>query len=344
MKSNYERNKFNLIYLTVSIVMVLVTVLVIGFFFRFNTVTYLVVGIETITVVVLYFVCKSFIDKAYDTIDYVSDAMGELINDEDADVKLSGDLSEGAVGLLYANFDKLVLKFKEGKRKEQSEKDFLKDIMSDISHQLKTPLASLTVFMDLLAEDKVPEEEEKKKIILESQKQLTRMEWMVLSMLKLARIEAGAVRFEKKKTVLRPMLSQAVEAVKYLTDKRQQHIVVECDEVVEVLCDPKWTTEAIINLLKNASDYSGVGDNKEIKISVEANNIFTRVYIEDQGIGISEEDLPHVFKRFYRVSNNTNPDSVGIGLSLTKSIIDGQDGSIRVESKPGVGTKFIITL
>ena len=214
---------------------------------------------------------------------------------------------QGELGELYTNLYKLVQALKESNRKEQQEKIFLRDIMSDISHQLKTPLASLTVFLDLLYDGRVPDADKQKQMLLESKNQVSRMEWMVLSMLKLARIEAGAIQFEKQMLV----------------------------------CDGDWLTEAIINLFKNASDYSG--DQTTIHIWTEDNPMYTRIYVKDEGCGIAESELKNIFKRFYRINKEVNPNSVGIGLSLTKSIVEGMGGKISVRSEFGSYTQFILT-
>ena len=134
---------------------------------------------------------------------------------------------QGELGELYTNLYKLVQALKESNRKEQEEKIFLRDIMSDISHQLKTPLASLTVFLDLLYDGRVPDVDKQKQMLLESKNQVSRMEWMVLSMLKLARIEAGAIQFEKHPCSLYAIVAQAKESVAYLTEKRGQQIDVQ---------------------------------------------------------------------------------------------------------------------
>ncbi len=256
---------------------------------------------------------------------------------------------EGTTGILYTNFYKMVTVLRESRLKEGKEKEFLKDTISDISHQLKTPLASLGVFVDLLYEDKLPLETQRKEVLGEARKQLDRMEWMVLAMLKLARIEAGAIEFVKKKTDAMQVISAAVEGVHYLTQKREQEVILTCSDegklqerkVVWICCDGEWLTEAIINLLKNASDYSKEGST--IKIYLEENELFTRIHIQDEGVGIAEEALPHVFKRFYRADNSVNHGSVGIGLALTKSIVEGMGGSIKVRSEVGKYTCFSLT-
>lgn len=248
---------------------------------------------------------------------------------------------QGELGELYTNLYKLVQALKESNRKEQEEKIFLRDIMSDISHQLKTPLASLTVFLDLLYDGRVPDVDKQKQMLLESKNQVSRMEWMVLSMLKLARIEAGAIQFEKHPCSLYAIVAQAKESVVYLTEKRGQQIDVQIDEKQMLVCDGDWLTEAIINLLKNASDYSG--EQTTIHIWTEDNPMYTRIYVKDEGCGIAESELKNIFKRFYRINKEVNPNSVGIGLSLTKSIVEGMGGKISVRSEFGSYTQFILT-
>ena len=244
---------------------------------------------------------------------------------------------QGELGELYTNLYKLVQALKGSNRKEQEEKIFLRDIMSDISHQLKTPLASLTVFLDLLYDGRVPDVDKQKQMLLESKNQVSRMEWMVLSMLKLARIEAGAIQFEKHPCSLYAIVAQAKESVAYLTEKRGQQIDVQIDEKQMLVCDGDWLTEAIINLLKNASDYSG--EQTTIHIWTEDNPM----YVKDEGCGIAESELKNIFKRFYRINKEVNPNSVGIGLSLTKSIVEGMGGKISVRSEFGSYTQFILT-
>lgn len=194
--------------------------------------------------------------------------------------------------------------------------------------------------MDLLLEDKL-DANKKHQILIEAQNQLSRMEWMVLSMLKLARIEAGAIEFVKEEMSLDTILRQATEGVQFLTKEREQILEIRCDSDVTLLCDGQWLTEAIINLLKNASDYSP--SHKKICVEVETSNVYTRIYIKDEGVGIKESELSNIFKRFYRINQEVNPNSVGIGLSLTKSIIEGMGGSIHVKSEEGKYTWFIIT-
>lgn len=340
MKSNYERNQFTIKYSLVSVVCLLVCV---GFlWWQYGELTWgnsSVVLLFAICLVVIYIISYRRLNNVYTEVETISEMMAEMM--EGREELPEEQYKEGAMGVLYTNFYKVVGILKENRNRELNEKIFLRDIISDISHQLKTPLASLNVFVDLLLEDKITDEEKRKQVLNEAANQLSRMEWMVLSMLKLARIEAGAIQFQKRKIPLKPILMQAAEGVQFLVRDRNQTLLLECDEDVTMLCDGEWLTEAIINLLKNASDYSGEG--KRIWIEVEHTNVYTRIYVKDEGVGIAEQQIPNIFKRFYRVHQEVNPNSVGIGLSLTKSIVEGMDGSIRVQSEEGKYTWFMLT-
>lgn len=340
MKSNFERNQIRIQYGKVSLVLLLICVVwsCFGFWGKWwlvgmNIVFFLVADYA------LFRLTYHRMDYLLTEMEQVADIMLDVVDEKDTEA--AEQYKEGTVGILNTNLFKMVHILRESKEKAQKEKCFLRDIISDISHQLKTPLAALNVFMDLLVDGKVTEQEKQKQMLMESKNQLNRLEWMVLSMLKLARIEAGAIVFEQHNTQVAALLYQAESAVQYLTKERRQTVIVECEEELQLSCDAGWLTEAIINLLKNASDYSEEG--KRIWLTVEQNNIYTRIYVKDEGMGIPKEELPNIFNRFYRVHQEVNPNSVGIGLSLAKSIIEGMGGRITVRSEAGSYTWFILT-
>lgn len=350
MKSNYEKKEFAKRFLLITGIYLLIILLFIVLIWDMtgDIVHYLLIAFYVISyglTAYVYYFSKKTVDKAYSSVERASDMMQALIKDSESDILSSSDtnLEEGTVGILYDNFSKVVNIFREGKRKEMEEKEYLMKVMSDISHQLKTPLASMTLFLDLLLSDKIKDEDEKTKILKESLNQVSRMEWMVLAMLKLARIEAGAVAFDIKKVNLNSVLAEVVGSLSYLTKTRGQMIKISCPENIKVKADGQWLVEALINIVKNASDYS-YEKSDLIEINVEQNNVFTRIYIVDHGIGMTEEEMIHVFERFYRVDKTVNPNSVGIGLSLSKSIIEKMDGKLSVDSCPDKGTKFTIQL
>lgn len=339
MKNSYEIRKFNKYYIMWgSLLLMGFSVAAYAVLHEFTARLWIMIGACFLVEVMMYVIAIMELRHICRDVRQATDIMIKMVDDDDIPPE---PYEQGELGELYSNLYKLVGALRDSKDKEQEEKKFLRDIMSDISHQLKTPLAALIVFMDLLYDDRVMEAEKRKEIINESKNQLTRMEWMVLSMLKLARIEAGAIQFENVPCNLKQLLCQSVEGVAYLTKERGQGIHISCADNEQLVCDGDWLVEGIINLLKNASDYSP--ENGKIDIEVEKTSMYTRIYVKDNGMGIPDEDLPNIFKRFYRVNKDVNPNSVGIGLSLTKSIVEGMGGKITVRSRLGEYTHFVLT-
>lgn len=339
MKSDYERNRYKKMYVGVTGLLLLL-------YLGWNMATRGVSGSLWSSMawmflfsVVMYGVSYQSLNQVYNEIERITEIMTDIM--EEGEEPPAEEYKEGTVGILYTNFYKMVGVLKESRNRELQEKIFLRDIISDISHQLKTPLSSLMVFVDLLLEDKVENRDKQKQILTEAGNQLNRMEWMVLSMLKLARIEAGAIQFEKQQLHLETVILQAAEGIQFLLKERKQELIMQCDSDLRLVCDGEWLTEAVINLLKNASDYSQQGG--RIWVETEQTKVYTRIYVRDEGCGIPERELPNIFKRFYRVHQEVNPNSVGIGLSLTKSIINGMGGTIHVKSEEGKFTCFVIT-
>lgn len=236
--------------------------------------------------------------------------------------------SEGEIGKLSASLNNMLSELKETEIKQKKEKEFLRDIISDISHQIKTPVASLTVFNDILINEV---EEKHRPMIEESGLQIERIKWLVLSMLQLARIEADAITFTRKEVSFKIVINSCIDILSVKAkEKNISFNICEDDSNIEV--DEEWFKEALINILKNSIEYSP--DESHIDIDIKKTPLETRIYITDYGIGIPESERLNIFKRFYTIhSNKVNPNSVGIGLSLSKSIIEGMDGKIWAESK-----------
>ncbi|RPK31398.1 HAMP domain-containing sensor histidine kinase [Paenibacillus xylanexedens] len=248
---------------------------------------------------------------------------------------------DGDFGALGRNFNAMAERLHNSLRQLKQEKTFLRNLLSDISHQLKTPLASLIVFNENLLDNPHMKQEMRTKFLDRSHQQLERMEWLIISLLKLARVEAGAITFQLERVRLREVMDHAVHSLRMLTDQKRQTIHIYGGEDMYLFTDEEWLTEALINLIKNALEHTPLGG--RIEIIIEENSVFQTVIIRDQGEGISQADLPHIFKRFYRGKNVTKPQSIGIGLSLSKSIIEEQGGMITVESQLGKGTEFRIS-
>lgn len=257
----------------------------------------------------------------------------------------SGDYSldvrdnyEGELSILKSDIYKVTRMLSEHQSSLEQDKHKLTNAIADISHQLKTPLTSMMVMADLLSDDKL-EETKREEFTRNIQMQLERMEWLVSSLLKLAKIDAGTVNFNKDKVYVKEVIERSVDSVLIPMDIKQQTLSVKGENSVAFIGDCHWTTEAIINILKNGVEHTRNGG--DISISFTENPLFTEIRIKDNGKGIPKEDLAYIFKRFYK-GKNAGEDSVGIGLAMAYSIITSQQGDIEVRSEKGKGTEFLI--
>lgn len=246
---------------------------------------------------------------------------------------------ESETGAFWEAYEKMVTAIAQAREDAEKEKLFLQDLIADISHQLKTPLATLTIYQDLLDNPSLSDVERSDMLKCMGE-QLTRMDWLILNLLKLARLEAGSIRFVLVRQNLLQTLLLAKDNVRMLLEAKGQHMEICCDAGMELIHDREWLVEALTNVMKNATEYAP--ENSTINVWAEQSPVMTRIYIKDYGIGIAPEEQHKVFQRFYRAKSKVNENSIGIGLSLSKCIVNGQDGDIYVESEPGVYTCFII--
>ncbi len=248
------------------------------------------------------------------------------------------DNHEGELSILKSDIYKVTLMLSEHHALLQQDKIKLTNAISDISHQLKTPLTSMMVMADLLGDTKL-DEEKRGEFTNNIRMQLERIEWLVSSLLKLSKIDAGTVSFKKEKIYVSELIERAIQPVLVPMDVKQQILKVNGDKEDSCIGDFNWTAEAILNILKNCVEHTQ--DGGEISITFSENTLFTELIIADNGKGISKEDLPYIFKRFYK-GKNACEDSVGIGLAMAHSIIKSQNGDIEVKSQLGKVTQFII--
>jgi len=219
------------------------------------------------------------------------------------------NMTEGDISQFYSMYTKMVTAIKQSKDKEAKEKIFLQDLIADISHQLKTPLATLTIYQDLLCNPNVSETKKQEMLSLMGG-QLSRMEWLILSLLKLARLESGAIEFSIKKQPLLPTIQLAVQNVSMLSDAKKQTIDVSCHPDIILPHDRDWLAEALTNILKNATEYAPM--ESTIEVSVEQSHVMTLINVKDYGIGIDQEAQSKIFKRFYRAKSEVNENSIGM--------------------------------
>lgn len=244
---------------------------------------------------------------------------------------------EGELSILRSDIYKMAVNLRSQAELLQRDKGYLADTLSDISHQLKTPMTSLMVMTELLAEGYLPEEK-RKQFAERIHSQLERMEWLITSLLKMSRLDAGTVIFKKEAVRVRGLAEKAAEHLMIPMDMKQLDFAVEAGEEC-FTGDLEWTAEGLANILKNCMEHTPEGG--RIRVSAAERNLYTEICVSDTGEGICEEDLPHIFERFYR-GKNASTDSVGIGLAMAKYIFERQSGTIEVESKCGEGTTFRI--
>jgi signal transduction histidine kinase len=248
------------------------------------------------------------------------------------------DNHEGELSILKSDIYKVTLMLSENSSNLKEDKVKLMNAISDISHQLKTPLTSMMVMADLLSRSKLSEEK-RVEFTRNIRIQLERMEWLVSSLLKLSKIDAGTVQFKKDPISVPRLIQKSVEAVLIPMDIKEQSLSIIGDGSVSLLGDFNWTVEALINILKNCVEHTA--DAGVITIRFSENPLYTEIEISDNGKGIAKKDLPYIFKRFYR-GENASEDSVGIGLAMAYSIITSQSGDIQVSSEKDIGTRFQI--
>ncbi len=247
------------------------------------------------------------------------------------------DYEEGNLSNLKNDIYKMTVKLKEQSDLSQKEKKYLEEVLSDISHQLKTPLTSMYVINDVLLSDKKIDDSKKQEFLIKNRKELERIEWLVTSLLKMSRLDSGSEKIIPKETKLDDLIRKTVTPLEIPIELKNQHLILDYDKNIKLNIDLNWTTEALINILKNAHEHTK--ENGTIQIKVKDTVIYTEIKIIDTGEGISTTDLPHIFERFYK--GKTNKESIGIGLNMAKKIINLEKGDIKVISNSN-GTTFNI--
>ena len=237
---------------------------------------------------------------------------------------------EDALSDLKNELYKITVMLKENADVQKRQKSALADSLADISHQLKTPLTSVMVLLDNLSESSHMEERTRRRFLAEITRQLENINWLVAALLKLSRMDAGVVEFERQQVDVDALLFSVTEKLKPSAERRHVRIKREGEKKAVVSGDFGWLAEAVTNIVKNAIEHSYA--DSEVVITVKTNAVYTAIFVRDFGEGIGEEERRHIFERFYR-SGYANEDSVGIGLSLAKEIIERQQGYLTVEAK-----------
>ena len=285
---------------------------------------------------VIEFISLFFTKKRYNDISELTYKIDKILHNNDYtnfDVNKEGELA-----VLNSEIYKMTVRLREQTERLENEKNYLKDYLADISHQIRTPMTSINIMISRLSRQEL-NFEERFRLIKEISKQLTRIEWLVTALLKVAQLKSNAVKLKKEKINVEKVISKALEPLRIQAEIKNVEIKQKIENGANYKGDYYWSIEAISNILKNCIEHSENGGS--IEIISKVNPIYTEIVIADEGKGICKEDLPHLFERFYRGKNSCS-ESIGIGLYLTKMLISKQNGVITAKNRKSKGAEFNI--
>ena len=285
---------------------------------------------------VIEFISLFFTKKRYNDISELTYKIDKILHNNDYtnfDVNKEGELA-----VLNSEIYKMTVRLREQTERLENEKNYLKDYLADISHQIRTPMTSINIMISRLSRQELTSED-RFKMIKEISKLLTRIEWLVTALLKVAQLESDTVKLKKEKTNVEEVVNKSLEPLKIQAEIKNIKMKLKIEKNTNYKGDYYWSVEAISNIIKNCIEHSENGG--IIEIISETNPIYTEIIITDEGKGICKEDLPHLFERFYR-GNNSGSEGIGIGLYLTKMIVSKQNGVITAKNRENKGAEFNI--
>ncbi len=299
-------------------------------FLILNTSILLIIYLSFIIVLFMYDLKKSR------QIRLITKYIGE-INRKNYDLKID-DMSEDELSILKTEVYKTTVMLREIADNSVNDKVELKKSIEDISHQIKTPLTSIIIMLENIIDDPDMEADIREDFLRDIKKQAANINSLVQVLLKLSKFDANTVDFMNKECGLADIANEAINNVSVLCDIKNIEIHRQYEEDVKISCDYMWQVEALTNIIKNCVEHSD--NDSSIDISIDSNNVYSQIKIRDYGMGMSKEEVDHVFERFYR-GKNSSADSIGIGLALSKTIIEKSNGTIDVNTLDK-GCMFVI--
>lgn len=323
--NNPEIRKF----LLITVIPSLLLCFIVAFFSKIAAVSVFTVSL---------FLIESFLvftKNRYKRINTITETIDKILHGNDKiNIKSFG---EGELSILESDVQKMLIRLRDQKDKLEKDRTFLADSIADISHQLRTPLTSINLILSLIEAPDITEER-RGELLRELSKLITKTEYLVSVLLKISKLDAGTVQFEKKETDLNSLVRKSAEPLLIPMDIKNQKLNINVDNIY-LDCDFAWCLEAFGNILKNCAEHTP--ENGSITVTAADTPIYTQVIITDTGKGIDEEDIPHIFERFYK-GKNSSKESFGIGLNLAKMVITAHNGTVKAGNSQSGGAEFII--
>lgn len=300
---------------------------------------YIIIDLLVLMVIILVIYLFFIINKSKRTkkINKIIELISK-INRRNFDIDIE-DYTEDELSALKQEIYKTSLMLRSEADNSLKDKLNLKDSLSDISHQLKTPLTSITIMIDNILDNEEMDSKTRRKFLINIKREIININFLVQNLLKISKFDANVIKFNKEEVFIKNIVNEAIKKVSALSELKGISIKVSGDKNATINCDFMWEVEAISNIIKNSIEH--INSDGFVEINYTKNKVYSRILIRDNGIGIDSDDLPYIFDRFYK-GKNTNRDSVGIGLALSKSIIEKDNGSVSVKSTPNIGTIFTI--
>lgn len=299
--------------------------------FIFNNVAGILVVSLTLAFIIVYYITTY---NRYKKIARISEDIDKLLH---GDNTISfDDYAEGELSVLHSEIQKMTVRLREQQQKLIEDKVYLADSIADISHQIRTPLTSINLIVQLLSQPDISEEK-RRQHIFELKRLLARIDSLITALLKISKLDAKTVQFKPRNLSLEELINKSCEPLLVPLELRGQELKISAEG--GFFGDIDWTCEAIGNIVKNCMEHTPEGG--KVEITAVENPIFSEIVIEDNGTGIDKDDLPHIFERFYK-GKNSGDNSFGVGLALARMIITGQSGTIKAENRKDKGAKFTI--
>ena len=272
--------------------------------------------------------------KRYQRISFLADDINQVLH---GDSSIDFDnYSEGELSILHSEIYKMTVRLREQQQKLINDKKYLADSLADISHQIRTPLTSINLLVERLSASGLTDEC-RHQLTNELYGLLDRIDWLITTLLKISKLDAGTVSFNKETVSLETLIKKSCSPLLIPIELRRQELIIRADG--NFYGDPAWTSEAVGNIVKNCMEHTP--DGGRIEINAAENALYSEIVIKDNGTGVSAEDLPHIFERFYK-GKDSDGKSFGIGLALSRMIIAGQKGTVKAENRKNAGAMFTL--